>query len=102
MSMGAKLYNRLILNRLAPKLDLHMRTEQNGFRWQRTTTHHLIFLRRLVEETRIRREATLVLCFVDLAKAFDSVPRRQLEAILRAYISQQVDLIRSDYYKLQT
>jgi len=76
MSMGAKLFNGLILNRLAPKLDLHMRMEQNGLRRQRTTTHHLIFLRRLVEETKIRKEATLVLCFVDLAKAFDFVPRR--------------------------
>lgn len=45
----------------------------------------MIFLRRLIKEIRVRREASLILCFVDLANAFDSVPRRQLEAILKAY-----------------
>lgn len=85
MSIGAKLYNRLILNRIAPVLDKYLRSEQNGFRPQRSTTHHILLLRRLLEETDVRKDARIILCFVDLQRAFDSVPRRQLEAILHAY-----------------
>ena len=50
-SIVAKTYNRMILNRIRPELDRHLRTNQNGFRVGRTTVGHTCILafRRLIE-----------------------------------------------------
>ena len=40
-SIVAKTYNRMILNRIRPELDQHLRTNQNGFRVGRTTAGHM-------------------------------------------------------------
>ena len=49
-SIVAKTYNRMLLNRIRPKLDGHLRTNENGFREGRTTVAHILALRRLIEE----------------------------------------------------
>ena len=46
------------------------------------TTHALFILRRMQEEFG-RREKKLYMCFVDLEKAFDRIPRKVMEWALR-------------------
>ena len=49
-------------------------TGQAGFRKEHRTTDHLITLRVLMDECRLRGR-TLFCCFVDFKKAFDTIPR---------------------------
>uniref|UniRef100_A0A1I8J7L5 Crossover junction endonuclease MUS81 n=1 Tax=Macrostomum lignano TaxID=282301 RepID=A0A1I8J7L5_9PLAT len=92
MSCTAKLFNRLLLDRLQLRavLDPYLRYEQNGFRPQRGTLTQILALRRVIEEARIR-QSTLIIVFVDFRKAFDSVLRAALPFVLRAYrVPQQL------------
>ena len=45
-SLLAKMYNRMLLNRIRPVLDPLLRTTQNGFRQKRTTVEQIVALRR--------------------------------------------------------
>jgi Reverse transcriptase (RNA-dependent DNA polymerase) len=47
---------------------------QTGFRPRHATTHHAFVLQHLIDKYK-RRGKRLFCCFVDLAKAYDSVPR---------------------------
>ena len=47
--IATKIFNRLILNRLRPHVDKILRTNQNGFRPNRSTNSHILALRRLIE-----------------------------------------------------
>ena len=74
----------MILNRIQPKIDSHLRMNQNGFRPERSTTAHILPLRRLTEGVKERNlKATLV--FIDFKKVFNSVHRGQMLEILRGY-----------------
>ena len=55
---------------------------QFGFMPGKGTTHALFILRRMQEEFR-EREQKLYMCFVDLEKAFDGVPKKVMEWTLR-------------------
>ena len=73
-SIVTKDINRVILNRIQPKVDPHLRSNQNGFRQGRSTTAHILALRRLLEGVKERNlKATLV--FINFKKAFDSIYR---------------------------
>ena len=62
----------MLLNRMKPSLEEVLRDNQNGFRPGRSTTSHILALRR-------------IMIFIDFKKAFDSVHRGLLMKILRAY-----------------
>ena len=47
-TLVAKTYNRMIMNRIRPYLDCHLRKNQNCFRSGRTTNSHILALRRLI------------------------------------------------------
>ena len=83
-SMVAKLVNKMILNRLQPKIDKHLRPNQNGFRSGRSTTSHILALRRLIEGVKTRNKKAIIL-YVDFRKAFDSIHRCMMMTILKAY-----------------
>jgi Reverse transcriptase (RNA-dependent DNA polymerase) len=51
---------------------------QTGFRPRHATTHHAFVLQHLIEKYKKRSQKHLFCCFVDLAKAYDSVPRNLL------------------------
>ena len=84
ISTVAKLINKMILNRIQPKIDKHLRPNQNGFRPGRRTTSHILALRRLIEGVKSRNRKAVIL-YIDFRKAFDSINRRKMEKILKAY-----------------
>ena len=83
-SLVAKTYNRMILNRIRPHLDCHLRKNQNVFRSGRTTTSQILILRRLIEGVK-DNNLEGILIFIDFKKAFDTIHRGTLLAILKAY-----------------
>ena len=83
-SVAAKMTNRMILNRIQPILDEHLRPNQNGFRPGRSTTAHTLALRRLMEGVK-RNNLKAIITFVDFRKAFDSIHRGRMLKILEAY-----------------
>ena len=88
-SIVSKTLNRMILNRIRPAIEGILRINQNGFREGRSTTSHILCLRRILEGARDRNLSALLL-FIDFKKAFDSVHRGILMKILlaTAYPSQ--------------
>ena len=84
LPIAAKIYNKLLLNRIRPLVDPILRKNQNGFRSGRSTLSQILVLRRILEEARnYNLEAILV--FVDFKKAFDSVDRDTMFDILSLY-----------------
>ena len=84
LPIAAKIYNKLILNRLRPKIEPILRKNQNGFRPGRSTLGQILTLRRIIEEiTHCNKTAALI--FVDFSKAFDSVNRDKMFEILELY-----------------
>ena len=83
-AIASKLVNRMILNRIQPILDPHLRPNQNGFRPGRSTTSQILALRRLIEGVK-SNNLPAVLLFLDFRKAFDSIHREKMFAILKAY-----------------
>ena len=57
-SVVAKVYNRMILNIIRPKLDPWPRINQNGFREKRTTTSQVLALRRIIEGVKRKTSAS--------------------------------------------
>ena len=80
----AKLYNRLILNRIRSVIDPKLRYNQNGFRPKRTTVAQVLALRRIIEGVKAKH-LPAVLTFIDFSKAFDSIHRGKMIKILKAY-----------------
>ena len=83
-SLVAKTYNRMILNRIRPAIEPHIRINQNGFRPGRTTTSQILALRRLIEGIKDKNLPAIII-FIDFKKAFDTIHRGKLIKILRAY-----------------
>ena len=84
LPIAAKIYNKLLLNRIRPHVDPLLRNNQNGFRSGRSTLSQILALRRILEEAR-NFNLDAVLVFVDFKKAFDSVDRDKMFDILSLY-----------------
>ena len=68
----AKIYNRMILNRIRSVIDLSLRINQNGFCPKRTTVAQILALRKMIEGVK-GNNLKAVLTFIDFKKAFDSI-----------------------------
>ena len=84
MSISAKLYNRLLLNRIRKPLEEKLRANQAGFRPGRGCLEHIHVLRRILEGSK-QKNIPVLATFIDFKKAFDSINRNTLFKILRHY-----------------
>ena len=74
MAVGAKIYNRILLQRLRPHTDPKLRNNQNGFRKSGSTVAQMLTLHRLVGRIKSKNHPAII-TFVDSSKAFDSIYR---------------------------
>ena len=81
MSIAAKIYNKMILNRLVPFIDPLLLKNQNGFRRGRSTLSQILSLRRFIKECELSNH-DLALVFGDFYKAFDSINRGKIIIII--------------------
>ena len=81
---SAKLFNKVLLSRLKPIIDLQLCQCQSGFRAGRSTTEQLMTLRCVIDTCRVTN-MTASLVFVDFQKAFATLHRSSIPVILSQY-----------------
>lgn len=84
MSIAAKVYNKILLNRIRPHIDPLLRSNQAGFRSGRSCAQQIHILRRIMEGFK-EYQLPLTVTFVDFKKAFDSINRSVMFSVLRHY-----------------
>ena len=84
MSIAAKIYNKIILNRIREPVDAILRPNQAGFRRGRSCGDQIHVIRRLLEGAN-DKQIPIFITFVDFKKAFDSINREIMFSILRHY-----------------
>ena len=82
--VAAKINNSCLLNRIRPVIDEVLQPNRNGFRQGRSTTAHILALRRIVGELK-NHKMEAIITFIDFRKAFDSINRDRMFEILEAY-----------------
>ena len=75
LSIAAKVYNKILLNRIRDESDPILRNNQAGFRPGRSCTQQIHILRRILEGFR-DYQLPHVVNFIDFKKAFDSINRK--------------------------
>ena len=83
-SIVAKFVNKIILNRIQPKLEPHLRPNHSGFRSGRSTRPDILALRGLIEGIKHHNRKAIIL-YIDFKKAFFSINRGKMMKILGAY-----------------
>ena len=84
LSVPGKVLALILLERLQAIIDPQLMEAQCGFRRGRGTVDQIWVMRQVVEKA-TEYKTPVFLCFVDLTKAYDSVNRQALAAILREY-----------------
>lgn len=75
LSIVSKVYERLLDNILKETVELEMDESQCGFRKGRGIQDHIFTIKQIIEKNHGKN---IYLAFLDLEKAFDSVPRKEL------------------------
>ena len=94
LSVPSKVMSLVLLERLQSIIEPQLMEAQCGFRQGRSTVDQIWVVRQVIEKATEYR-TPVHLCFVDLTKAYDSVDRTALAAVLRSYgvPHQLVDII---------
>ena len=82
LSHVMKLLERILDHRIRVRVEPHIGEEQQGFRQGRGTIDGIFSIRQLTEK-KLERQSSMVVAFVDLEKAYDTVPRELVFATLR-------------------
>jgi len=82
LSIAAKVYNKIIFNRLIPVVDKILRLNQAGFRKGCSCIQQIHILRRIIEGA-TAKGIPFFITIIDFKKAFDSICRKTMFAILR-------------------
>jgi len=77
VSHASKVLMKLVLNRLQAKTESELAPEQAGFRAGRGTRNQITNLKLVMDKAR-EFSQPLYLCFIDFAKAFDSISHEKL------------------------
>lgn len=72
-----KIYEQIINNRIRPILESQISKSQSGFMSGRSTQDHIFTIKQIIEK-RDQQNKKLYLAFIDLEKAFDTVPREKV------------------------
>ena len=84
LSVPGKVLALILLERLQAIIDPQLMEAQCGFRRGRGTVDQIWVMRQVVEKA-TEYKTPVFLCFVDLTKAYDSVNRQAMAAVLREY-----------------
>ena len=84
MPISAKVYNRMLLNRIYESIDKLLRSYQACFRKNRNCLEQIPILRRVLEAF-YQHQLPLIATFTDFQKAFDYIDRETMWKILRRY-----------------
>ena len=84
LDVGGKLFAKVVQQRLQSVAEKVLPETQCGFRSGRGCTDMIFCARQLMEKA-IEHNTKLFLLFIDLKKAYDSVPREALWCVLRKY-----------------
>uniref|UniRef100_A0AAQ4RS36 Reverse transcriptase domain-containing protein n=1 Tax=Gasterosteus aculeatus aculeatus TaxID=481459 RepID=A0AAQ4RS36_GASAC len=84
LSHPGKVYSKVLERRVRPIVEPRIEEEQCGFRPGRGTTDQLFTLSRIIEGA-WEYAHPVYMCFVDLEKPCDRVPREKLWDVLREY-----------------
>ena len=98
LNVPGKVLSLILLERLKKIIEPQLLEAQCGFREGRGTTDQIWAIRQLVEKS-LEHQSELCMCFIDLSKAYDSVNREAMMAVLRKYgvPSHMVSLIEQLY-----
>lgn len=93
-----KILASLILHRISPAIEAHLRREQAGFRPNRSCVDHINTIRMIIEQS-VEWNNPVYLLFVDFERAFDMVRREAIwNALTNIGIPESIiDLIRELY-----
>ena len=99
-TIAADVYCASLPSRIRPKVEQILRKNQNVFQRNRFTTSQILTIRRIIEGIRAKNLQTTFL-FVNLCKAFHSIPRGKLKQIQLTYSLPQRNCYRnSDALKI--
>ena len=82
MNTGSKIMSLVLTSRITPRIDRRLHESQNGFRRNRGTDDAVFTLRRITEKVR-NTNTPLYLVYLDLQKAYDTIPRKAVWAVLQ-------------------
>ncbi|KAL5467621.1 hypothetical protein EMCRGX_G031880 [Ephydatia muelleri] len=102
LSVAGKVFARVLANRITPVAESILDETQCGFRKCRGTID-MIFVARQLQEKAREQMCQLYMCFFDLKKAYDSVPRHALWLLLArlGFPSKLVHILRGLHINME-
>ena len=81
---SGKVFASIVLSRLRDGVEMHLRTEQAGFRPGRSCNDQIFTLRQIIVKVTAWQKPVMI-NFIDFRKAFDCLHRPSMWSILRQY-----------------